>query len=241
MVGLLYKQFINNRKNLFLILLGILFFFGVMCVPLGFSGEDERRVYSLMMSGVCVCVFIIAGTVQQNFFSVDEKKSYAYFVTSTPLSVKGQVLSMYYFSLIVSLVVLALYLLFANINAVIMGFDSGMGTVAFIVFCVHIFICSVEYPFIVLFGSKSGNNYKIALLLLLFFAFIVYILFGDLSVFGSVDDFLNWYEKLTSPQTSSDIILFLATFMPVGTFAIYYASYKLSCCLYLKGVERYDS
>ncbi|MDE7093708.1 MAG: hypothetical protein K2O52_02230, partial [Oscillospiraceae bacterium] len=69
---------------------------------------------------------------------------------------------------------------------------------------------------------------------------IIYALFGDLSIFGSVD---NFYEKIINfidgKNTPEILLLVIGIFMHVAVL-FYYLSYKISCKYYLKGVECYD-
>ena len=61
-------------------------------------------------------------------------------------------------------------------------------------------IAAVEMPFYFRFGVRAGNNVRIALLVILFYAGLVYMLFGDLTVFDNFTSenifaFLNGHPK----------------------------------------------
>ena len=61
-----------------------------------------------------------------------------------------------------------------------------------------------------------------------FVVFIVYLLFGDLTVFEkfSLEIFVTWLEE------HQDVVNALHVFTPVIGLAIFYISYRISCFLY---------
>lgn len=241
MAGLLYKELILNKKNLLLISGGILFLSIFLFMPASSDFIDGgEAVYTLLMASLCVIFFALAGTLQQGIFAYDERKKWTDFISSTPLSVKGQVLSKYYFSLLISIATFVYCNLAYGINAVIQGKDSGVMNIAIMIFTLQIFIRSIEFPFLIRFGSKYGHNYRMIIGGIIILIVFVYCLFGDMSVFGTFEEFMDWFTKLFKRDLLSDTFLFTIALVPFIVGVMYYLSYKISCRLYLKGAESYD-
>lgn len=246
MAGLLYKEFILNRKNLLIIGAGNLVLSIFLFIPAstdlidGGTLDSGEAVYTLLILTIGVLLFFCMGSIQQSLFIQDEKKVWSSFITTTPISIRGQVLSKYYFSLLISIATLVYCTLVYGINAVIQGRDSGVTSILIMLFVYQTFLRSIDFPFIVCFGSKNGTNVKVVIFFIIPFAAIIYGLFGDLSIFGTFDEFIEWFTKLLTGELYNDAMLMLIALAPFFTGAMYYFSYKISCKLYLKGAENYD-
>lgn len=238
MAGLLYKEFILNKKSLFTSFLGVLF----VSIFIFFPARDvvDSPVYTFAMALTGLIIFAISGAAEQSIFSPDERKKWVDFISSTPLSVKGQVLSKYYFSLLISLATFIYCFLAFSINSVIQGSDCGASSIAYMLLTLQLCIRSVEFPFLVRFGSKHGNNIRIALGNVVLFIVFVYFLFGDMSIFGSFEDFMDCFARFVNAQNFTDIMLVISAIVPVAAIGMYILSYKISCKLYLKGAKSYD-
>ena len=99
----------------------------------------------------------------------------------------------------------------------------------------------IDIPFIIRFGKKRGESVKIMVIGGLFIGAIVYALFGPLP--GEDGEFFirvyDWWETFKAGAAQDWIYWLLAGFLWLTIFG-YYFSYKLSCKLYMKGVEQYD-
>lgn len=238
MAGLLYKELILNKKSLLTSFVGILFSSIFIFFP---AGElSESPIYSFAMAIICILIFAIAGAAEQSIFTPDERKKWADFISSTPLAAKGQVRSKYYFSLLISLTTFIYCFLAFSINAVVQGKDCGVFLIAYLMLTAQLFIRSVEMPFLVRFGSKYGNNIRLSIGCIFMFFVFAYYLFGDLSIFGSFEDFMEWFSNLVNGKYFTWIMAVISVTVPIATVAIYFLSYKISCKLYLQGTENYD-
>lgn len=86
-----------------------------------------------------------------------------------------------------------------------------------------------------------GGAYKGILFLILVFAGIIYVLFGDLSAFGSMNAITDWlFRILTMEDLNSGGMIVVQAVLPYASAGFYYLSYRLSCTFYLKGVGTYD-
>lgn len=245
MVGLLYKELVLNKRTILTIIAGIIFMSIFIFVPLtdltnGGGQGIEMGVYTFLMSLICLILISLTGTLQQSIFSTDEKKVWANFISSTPLSVYGQVLTKYLFSLLITASLLVYCAIAFKINAVIQGNDCGAIKIIVALSVVQLLLRSIEFPFLIRFGSKSGNSIRMFFSFLLVFIAFIYCLFGDLSIFGTFDDFMKWFTKLMDSETIISIKRTISILAPIIVAVLYFLSYKISCKLYLKGTESYD-
>lgn len=236
MVGLLYKEFIQNRRNLALIGGTLMIFSSIMFIP---EPEGFEEIWTLLGLIVYVPIFALTGDMfQSSIFESDESKKWAYFIASSPMTVKGQVGSKYWFTLLTSYAVLVWCAVCDAISCAVHDNPNSMISLIVMLFFIQIMMRAVEMPFIIRFGSKIGAVYKGIVFSVLIFAVIVYLLFGDLSKFGSVENFYSWFFKMMSGG-SNGMLIFSAA-LPYVSVGLYYLSYRLSCGFYMKGAENYD-
>ena len=100
---------------------------------------------------------------------------------------------------------------------------------------IQIFFRAFETPFIIRFGNKKGNVIRMSAMGTIILIILIYSLFGDMSIFGSVEDVVKWFQ-----ETFSENIPMLLRFAPAVVLFLYWGSYKISCLLYLKGGDSYD-
>lgn len=67
--------------------------------------------------------------------------------------------------------------------------------------------------------------------------FIIYWLFGDISMMESPEALFGWLNKLFS---DSDAYLIISSVSYAVMPLIYYLSYRISCKLYKKGAESFE-
>lgn len=258
MAGMLYREWVLNKKNLLLVFVSeIIVSFIMMFLPIIFlddtapflkeaeNGEIAEVVYDELLQPltavtsafVYVILFLITGATA-NVFEEDESKKWAFFITSTPETHVGQIREKYIFTL---LMYVAVYL-WCNITAYFTAVFNGTASIllAFVMFCVMLIAHAIEFPFLVRFGSKAGAQLKTTLLIAVMVVAFEYIFFGDLSIFGSPEAIADFIVKLSDSGALSDITLVLMAILPYFAVGLYYLSYKISCKLYLKGAEEYE-
>lgn len=240
MKGLLYNEFVRNRKNL-LILLGLMIFISLMRLGDDSADTEIRTMIITLISIFCdVLVFFFLIFFQSEFFRTDESRRWASFALSAPKGAEDIVRSKYLFILAVTFAAAALCYELTNIYISVLGVFIDDTTVIILMFYTNIFLSAVEIPFIMRFGTTTGNIYRSVLLCAVLFGAAIYGLFGDLSIFGSPENFAEKIVTfLSSEEMPSGFLLFLGVF-PFLSMGLYYASYRLSCKLYKKGVENYD-
>ncbi len=243
MKGLLYKELVQNKTVLWSVGLCCVFssfFLGIM--PFLLDGEEsiENDSYSvIMMLFVTILDYFFLLCLQGNFFQNDERKKWAYFVASSPETSAGQVRSKYFLVILCDMGVLIWTYFFENIANVFQNTLTGTISISAIMFFFHLFLSAFDIPFMVRFGTKGGNMVHTVMFVLLAAFCGIYLLFGDLSVFGSFDAFYEKIMNFLNSENTSDWIYFgIGLFMWIA-MGLYYLSYQLSCKFYLKGAEHY--
>lgn len=230
-----------------LLLSGIALIFLIMPIKavIERGGDDEESFAAYMMIIKLVftaAIFFIAGISQSIFFESDEKKKWAYFVASTPESVAGTLYTKYVAVFMVTWLGF-IYCFVVDYAFCAFSEDSSVVSIAMILIYGQIFLRAIEIPFWVRFGTKRGSMVKAAFVLVIIFAAIIYALFGDLSIFSSEESLMDKIIGFVTKFIEGDVpdwVVLVQGFFPFAAAALYYLSYKISCKLYLKGVEEFD-
>ncbi len=235
MIGLLYKEILLQRTNIFALFSIIVFFLSFIFIWTKINSE----VYFFMFIILYSVIFLMIRAVQQNIFIPDERKLWAFYIISSPQNHKGQVLSKYYFSLIMSLTsVICLYIC-DLICSIILKETVNNTPIIIALFGINIFFNAVEYPFIIRLGVKYGNIFRSIFFNIIFFIFIIYYFFGDLPDF-SFETFFNQTDAYEFADNIFDKLTFYNYFSVFISLALYFVSYKLSCILYKNGIDQYE-
>lgn len=239
MTGLLYKELKIHCKHLLAFVIAITAYPAIMMIMIATQGEEVGPEGSLIFGLSAFVAFLIGGYFEDILLSDDERKKWAYYVTSTPTGIKGQIGSKYLFTLLFAMFILTLLLLTNGLGMDLNdGFVNSSG-IAVVLFYLQLLMRSIEFPLIVRFGGKTGNMVKILALATIAFAAGVYGLFGDISRFGSSDDLWAWlFACFDHPDSAKNIMLWTGL-AAAAILPIYYVSYRLSVKLYLKGTENY--
>ena len=232
MFGLVYKELVTRKKQL-LILLPIAALFTIMVIA---DAATNDEYVGVMIMLAAVCIILVSGTFEQGSFENDETKKWLSFISSAEDGVRKQIGSKYLFNLILMISVFTYLELIFELAAAMTGINADIFFMALqLMMFFQMVYRAVESPFMVAFGSKYGNTIRMIVMLILVFGFIVYALFGDLSIFGSTEELLLRAEEFLSDSGSYFILL-----TPAFAFLLYYLSFEISCRLYLHGGEFYE-
>ena len=235
MFGLLYKELLANKKQFLPVLFVIAFCSCLMIVPPIVSDLEEWEV-NLTLSFSSIIIALVIEMFQQGIFEHDERKVWQAFICSTSDGIKKQISSKYIFNLFISSMMLCWCTFLSYIAAAISDHNVAIaGLVLQLIVFIQIFFRTVETPFIIRFGSKKGNIIRMVFMGTIVLIILIYALFGDLSIFGSVDDLIKWFQ-----ETFTESVPMIIRLTPAAVFFLYWVSYKISCVLYLKGGESYD-
>lgn len=254
MYGLLYKELVLNRKSLFclafvdIVLYVMLFFMFGSLVKESFLDQSSYPMAADIMSCVyALLIFVFSLIILPQIFSTDESKRWSAFISSSPAQESGQIYSKYMFSFLM-LIVSYIWSYFAEeifdaVISVYYGFENKSVlsmNVSFTMVFVVLFLSAVEFPFYVRFGSKIGSSVKMGIFFGIILLAAVYLLFGDLSVFGSLDSLWAFLSEVIKGEAFGDIAIFILSISALGAFGLYILSYKISCRLYMKGAENFE-
>lgn len=242
MVGLLYKEFRQNSVWLLLTVgIAVVLIAQPIMMVNEFGGGDGQFMMLAMLL-YSALIFMVTGFMEGNMFQTDERKKWAYFVTATPKAAAGHIWTKYVYTLMISCFCMVWCSALDMVFAFVMEHDNIEVILSSLLF-LQVFLRAIEIPFWVRFGVKRGSMIKAAMLLVLILIAVVYALFGDLSVFFSTDDFvsklIDFFINFMSGNLPDWFKVVQALF-PFAAAGCYYLSYKLSCRLFLKGVEGFE-
>ena len=194
-----------------------------------------------MVLALAVFPFFFIACLSGEICSRDERSLWAAFAISSPLGARGQVKAKYYEIFIINSLALIWVTVFDYITAAAYDMTAGIGTsVGLIAMSLSLVLSAVEQPFLMRFGTKAGASIKAMAFGALLMAALVYGLFGDISMFGSVEEFTAWLEALLESESFNRGLTVTLAIEPLLCLAVFYLSYRISCRLYRKGVECYE-
>lgn len=235
MTGLVYKEWKQNR---WFILSMILCGLAPLFVLLLMRGEISNIGNAPIRIGGLIAGFLMAGALQMLVLRGDDRKLWGYWITATPDGYKGFLRVKY--EMIFGMIVLFLF----SLQCVDRGYcavaaDMGIteidevSGIAVPLCFVQILSRAIDIPFVYRFGSKKGSFIKlICMVILAILICAVLVLNVD-----NMDRITEMVRKVFNENNSS-LILSLGL---IVCLALYYLSYRITCRLYLKGVEQYDS
>ena len=233
MTGLVYKEWKQNR---WFILSMILCGFAPLLVLLLLRGEIPNADHTALRIGGLIAGFLASGTLQMMVLRGDDRKLWGYWITASADGYKGFLRVKY--EMIFGMIVLFLF----SLQLVDMGYcavaadlgktDAGsISDIAFLLGFVQILFRATDIPFTYRFGSKKGSFIKLICMVTLA------IILGAVLIFSAehIEHIIETARDLFSQNSS--LILSVGL---VVCFGLYYLSYRITCRLYLKGVEQYD-
>ena len=234
MTGLVYKEWKQNR---WYILSMIVCGFTPLIVLLIMHDEITDIGDAPIRIGGLIAGFLAAGALQMMVLRGDDRKLWGYWITASAEGYKGFLRVKY--EMIFGMIVLFLFSLqFVDMGYCAVAADMGMtdagsiSDIALLLGFVQILVRATDIPFTYRFGSKKGGFIKlICTVTLAILLCVVLILNVD-----NMDKIMDMGKTIFNEHTSS-LILSLGL---VVCLAMYYLSYRITCRLYLKGVEQYD-
>ena len=267
MTGLIFKELRMNRGNLIVLaLMGpgmLLFGLGFTWLTTltgeaemaemigGFNSADGEPPLLYLM-----CAFIpFFATGLQAFLNIsqDEVKKWAYFTASHPKGIKGAIYAKYVVTFLMlmvayvsatltaELVILADHLLVGTENEQLMINLQITNLLINGMFFFELFKMMIDFPFTYRFGRKNGEHMKVLIFAVLVLGGLIYLLFGPLPGGESGDPFVtiyDWCVSFAEGTLKHNIYLILGVILWLAIIG-YYVSYKISCKVYMKGVEQY--
>ena len=234
MTGLVCKEWKQNR---WFILAMILCGFAPLLVLLLMRGEIPDAGDTALRIGGMIAGFLAAGALQMLVLRGDDRKLWGYWITASADGYKGFLRVKY--EMIFAMIVLFLF----TLQCVDRGYcaaaaDTGMtgvgeiSGIAVLLCFVQILLRAIDIPFVYRFGSKKGSLIKLICLIVLVIVMLALLILNA----ERFDTIIEMGKKVFSALNSS-LILSVGL---VVCLSLYFLSYRITCRLYLKGVEQYD-
>ena len=248
--GFWYKELKQNRLNIVIILI-----LPLLCLILNFAmayvmsrdgsegdfktlfNTGEARIFYYLTTALGAYV---ASSMVMSVFSGDDRKLWAYFTVSTPQSVKGFM----YYKYVLCFALNGAYMvgsIFANsiydtIYYAITGRENNSFTmVIFIIFFLILFNCAADVPLMVRYGQKKGSIINTSIIMSVsMLAIVGFVLLPE----KAQDRIMKTFVSLR--QGGGDKSLLIMSIVMLLILAGYVLSYRISCKLFMKGVDGYD-
>ncbi|MBP0973224.1 MAG: ABC-2 transporter permease [Oscillospiraceae bacterium] len=233
MTGLVYKEWKQNRWYILsMILCGFLPLIAVLL----FRSESPEHLDSLRIVGM-LAGFLAAGALQIMVLRGDDRKLWGYWITAAPDGYRGFLRVKY--EMIYGMILLFLLSmqmtdgLYCAVAADLGMTDAAdISGIAVPLVFVQTLLRAVDIPFYYRFGSKTGSIIKMIGMVVLAIVISVALMF----LMDSWDSVTALAKKLFTGYSSSLLLAGMLAAIP----AVYVLSYRITCRLYLKGVEQYD-
>lgn len=242
MKGLAYKEWVQNRWYILsMILLGLMPVLMMFLLRDVMSAEeiadDTTGFFKLRTIGV-VIAFLASGLLESMvIIRSDDRKLWGYFISSTEEGYRGFI-RVKYEMVYIMIVMASMSLMIADQITVLFLSDTrhiaadSTQNIIVVLTVLQLLMRAVDFPFIIRFGEKRGNIIKLIMLLSLFIIVII-LLMTDA---GGIN--VKLYDAVSSLITEKNALLAVSS-AGLAVLAVYYLSYRISCRLYLKGVEEY--
>lgn len=250
--GLLYKELKQNKLMLILaaavpfLMTAFPFCFSAIDAMTGSVGADKvfETATNLMIRMMMFVIgfFIVCGLMSE-VFRGDNKKSWAYFIASSPQGVKGFLYHKYTVTLMINLICMVSGFFADNLLATVHYFAAGseLTTSMQPLYLSGVFmmmgVSALDIPFTVRYGSKKGSMIKMIIMLsLCTAATAVFALLPDNVRSGLIETVI----AIVKGESVNDILMLILSLLPFVMSAAFLYSYKISCRLFMKGVSEYD-
>lgn len=240
MWGLICKDFYVYRKTFFLslcVMIGLSIPYFVPLPLMDFT-EEQQTLLKMVFIVFALFIFLCIGDAQTSLFTRDEQKAWMYFAICSPEGIRGQVLSKYYESTLLSLFGSLWCLFLFTIQGALSKTELPIN-ILILLFYLQFFFRAMEFPFYIRFGSKYGNYYKLGIITIFVMIFAIYQLYGDRNHMITFEAVLNFLQTLDA-EALTDFTLTLYGVFPWISLLAFYGSYRLSLWLCQKGVDSFE-
>ena len=214
MLGLIYKDILLGR-------LWVCFFALASIIGMSLSLFELPPIFMLIIY-FAICIF--ASLLPEMSMTADTISKWNIYATCTSTARKKTVLAKFLLICLCYLSAFAVCMIYMFLNK---RSDMEMLIVLISLMSSSDFI---SFSFIFRFGVKKGSAYKLMLLILIPLAVIIYLLFGDLSVFASGEFDLESFDM--NKFIGNNYIYFL-----MGAALVFALTYLISVKVYRKGIE----
>ena len=242
MTGLIYKEWRQNR--LYIILAAVCGMAAVF-IPIPMILLDGKGLQSLAEEqGMIVRVaalllgFLGAGALQNLALRGDDHKEWRIFIASSPETAEGFLRVKYEMIFAMSVLAVSATVFFDQLLGAAVFDAAGkalpdISGVYLVLVYIQIALRAIDLPFIIRFGDKRGSMIKMIVIVLLFITVTVVIMINP-------DDMVVKLANLVEKGFDGDTVTLIAGLFPFAAIGAYFLSYRISCRIYMKGVEQND-
>ncbi len=250
-VGFLYKELRQNRKSICAVIMlpFLILVFLTACIAIVSLNEESggaewivRTLTSDIMRLVSVALgfFSVSGLLLSVFHG-DDKKLWAYFTASTPMGINKFLYTKY----VLSFAMCGLYFVSSYVSetllATVSWFALGEEIISFTSLSVILFFTlilqnSFAIPMMLRFGEKKGSIINVIIILCIAIAAVLILSFMPRDI---QDKIFAWLAGFITGDYG-DITMLLLGIFPAFSVGAYILSYKISCKIFMKGVNEYD-
>lgn len=251
MGGLLYKDFVSVNRINKVKLTWVLSILTVLYIALriAFPGTADMKEFlvenedgqivnlvdSFFVSGLGLFIFVILELMNgwtAKIVEFDDKNKIRGYISALPLDKNAYIASKYLFMAISAYVFMSLFYIWAISCLAFCREGALADTVELIGGLIPAFagfsllLAAIELPLFILFGKEKAMLIKVAFIMLIAFAMIGFLLFGDLVWMEQHLDIavlVKWCEKY---KMEVAVVTLLS---PAFVLALYYGSYRITC------------
>lgn len=238
MWGLMLKDLYVNRRTIgiYSAMAGVCSIF--LMIPFNAKTMDELGFLYTILGALCVAgIFMLTGTLENELLLSDETTGYQQFVLSSPMGVKGQVLSKYYTCLFISLLRAFWCILLTEISSMVTGMENGLLLPVIVLFYMQIFLRAVELPFLFGLGARYGNYVKMCVGMVLVFSVMNHAMYGKNFRMQTFDSLMEYISGFSMEQLADGALLAWGLLL-AGSLVLFYVSYHVSCLWYRRRMRQ---
>ncbi len=191
-----YKNLLECKKDIIIAFISMIFFNAVAVLGiavLDMSEDVNRLIIQLEFVTGAVLTYLVTGEAQSAVIGCDRTAGFYSFISTVPYGIAKLTVSKYVLVLVISLIET---LLFSLLSCVIgCGLNPAF---PFLLMIIQFFMRAVEIPLMLLFGVKSGKAVKGSAFGAAIMAFIIYLLYGDISWYNAdmITGIMNFAEGI---------------------------------------------
>ena len=248
MAGLLYKDFVSVSGKKFLgIIIGLTAVFTVLRIAfpgtadsmffmVGTEEGETVNLFDYLFPGsfavLLISVFGIINSWVGKIVEGDDKNKIRGYLRALPLEKNTYVASKYIFIGISAYVFMSVAMIWNTVanafcgDGMISDALSVIGVLIPFVICLALLSAAIELPMFLTLGKNKAMVIKTAIITLIAFWVIGFLMFGNLAGFEenfNILTFLKWYRKHIFAVSLLNILF------PVITLVLYYLSYRIAC------------
>ena len=198
--------------------------------------SEDALTFGMIPASIYFLFFLLIGWGVSETFTGSDKSLWQSFAVATPCSMKGQIRAKYVTILILNTGLMFLCMIIDAINMMIAGNAAfPLTKLLLVMLCWNLFREAITMPFVWAFGSEYGRKVKMIVLVFICSLGLLYMLYGDVSIFMR-----HGFAKELLMLLSSKSVTQIVTLLPLGVLGFFYLSYRISLKVYKRGLETCD-